>query len=142
MKEQTRTKIEYCILLLSVVSSVITIFTFATGTADITSCAAMVKTYVTSIVADSPVVIRWPIKAIAWVAWYAVIILYRLAILFGLPLIPVLPIFLVTERSSRLKNWDPSAPLYCGFVVYTVALICFIIALNSNPAFSMRLGMG
>ena len=142
MRSQTRTQVERVVLLLSAISSIITIVAFTTGVPDLSLATASVRTYLSSLAADTPVVIRWLAQALAWLVWFAIVVLYRLAILFGLPLLPALPTFWIAGFWVRLRNRDPFVPLAVGFVVYFVALIWFIIALNSNRSFSVRLGMG
>lgn len=142
MKRTTRRRIERIVLVLSALSSLITVLTFATGVTSFTDLVTIAKDYLASVLEVAPPIIRWPIKAVAWLLWFFLVLIYRSIIAIGLPLVPALAIAAIVDVNMPPEKYGSDTPLHVGLVVYFMAMLVLIVALNSSPEFSRRIGMG
>ena len=144
MRRPTPYLLAIIVHVLAAIASIFSIVAFATGTPTLSSAVAAIQGYLTNLAPDTPAIIRWPVQAGFWLLRLAFLLLYRHAILFGVPLLAAVPAGWIVWFWIRFsgKHDDEDYAWFGGALVYMVALIWFVIALNSNRSFSIRLGMG
>ena len=138
MKRSVRLRLERVALCLGIASSVVTILAFAFGVHRL----ADAKDYLTRLAADAPAIIAWPARLIVWIAWLGIVFLYRIGIIFGLPLLPAIPALWLAGVWVRRRTPGSDTPFFIGLIVYFIAMFWLIVTLNNNASFSARLGMG
>jgi len=133
--------------MLSIISSVVTILAFTTGISQFGSLTDALAGHLRNWLGHTPKLVALLVWDLGKLLWGCLVAAYRVVLLLVLPAVPSLSAVYLRALHTRLRTGRTPArsddsPLFIALFMYLVAMMVFIVALNSNHELSLRLGMG